>query len=129
MTQNAVMNLKPKYFLSATPAQTFNNRSSALTGAAITFLALAEPFIAAGAAVGFWYFFPTEKGLGPRGYEREEIILAWSHQALENLFLPVAKRLCESLFLVLAQACRVCFSKNSYIHVFQILVLIINSYI
>ena len=49
----------------------------ALTGAAITVLALAEPFIAAGAAVGFWYFFPTEKGLGPRGYERNEIILAW----------------------------------------------------
>ena len=33
--------------------QTFNNRSSALTGAAITDPALAEPFIAAGAAVGF----------------------------------------------------------------------------
>ena len=40
-------------FLSATLAQTFNNRCSALTGAAITALALAEPFIAAGAAVGF----------------------------------------------------------------------------
>ena len=62
------------YFLSATLAQTFNNRSSALTGAAITVLALAEPFIAAGAAVGFWYFFPIEKGLGPRGYERNEIM-------------------------------------------------------
>jgi hypothetical protein len=49
----------------------------ALTGAAITVLSLAEPFIAAGAAVGFWYFFPTEKGLGPRGYERKEIIQAW----------------------------------------------------
>jgi hypothetical protein len=49
----------------------------ALTGAAITVLAFAEPFIAAGAAVGFWYFFPTEKGLGPRGYERNEIINAW----------------------------------------------------
>jgi hypothetical protein len=56
--------------------------------------ALAEPFIAAGAAVGFirfcllffkgphglvvpsrhWYFFATEKGLGPRGYERSEIM-------------------------------------------------------
>ena len=64
-------------FLSATLAQTFNNRSSALAGAAITVLAFAEPFIAAGAAVGFWYFFPTEKGLGPRGYERNEIIHAW----------------------------------------------------
>jgi hypothetical protein len=70
-----------------------------LTGAAITDPALAEPFIAAGAAVGFWYFFPTEKGLGPRGYERSEIINAWYHQAQENLFLPLAKRLCESHFL------------------------------
>ena len=86
--------MNQNYFLSATLAQTFNNRSSALTGAAITALALAEPFIAAGAAVGFirccllffkgahglvvpprhWYFFPTEKGLGPRGYERNEIM-------------------------------------------------------
>ena len=33
--------------------QTFNNRSSALTGAAITTLALAEPFIAAVVAVAF----------------------------------------------------------------------------
>ena len=48
-----------------------------MTGAEITVLALAEPFIAAGAAVGFWYFFPTEKGLGPRGYERSEIMNAW----------------------------------------------------
>jgi hypothetical protein len=47
---------------------------SALTGAAITVLALAEPFIAAGAAVAFWFFFATEKELSPRGYEREEII-------------------------------------------------------
>ena len=45
------MNLNHNYFLSATLAQTFNNLSSALTGAAITVLALAEPFIAAGAAV------------------------------------------------------------------------------
>ena len=48
--------------------------SSALTGAAITVLALAEPFIAAGAAVAFWFFFATEKELSPRGYERNEII-------------------------------------------------------
>ena len=80
--------------------QTFNNRSSALTGAAITVLALAEPFIAAGAAVavircflkvlmvssyrlGIGTFLPvrtdssgraTEKGLSPRGYERNEIM-------------------------------------------------------
>jgi len=49
----------------------------ALTGAAITVLALAEPFIAAGAAVAFWFFFATEKELSPRGYERNEIINAW----------------------------------------------------
>ena len=48
--------------------------SSALTGAAMTTPALAEPFIAAGAAVAFWFFFATEKELGPRGYERNEII-------------------------------------------------------
>ena len=48
-----------------------------MTGAAITVLALAEPFIAAGAAVAFWFFFATEKELGPRGYERNEIIHAW----------------------------------------------------
>ena len=64
MPQNAV---KPNYFLSATLAQTFNNRSSALTGAAITVLALAEPFIAAGAAVGlfavFLLFFKGAHGL------------------------------------------------------------------
>jgi hypothetical protein len=50
--------------------------SSALTGAAITTLALAEPFIAAGAAVAFWFFFATEKELSPRGYERNEILNA-----------------------------------------------------
>ena len=69
-----------------------------MTGAAITVLALAQPFIAAGAAVAFWFFFATEKELSPRGYERNEIINTWYHQALKNLFLPVAKRLCESLF-------------------------------
>ena len=65
---------KAKFLFSATLAQTFDNRSSALTGAAITVLAFAEPFIAAGAAVAFWFFFATEKELGPRGYERNEIM-------------------------------------------------------
>ena len=46
----------------------------ALTGAAITVPALAEPSIAAGAAVAFWFFFATEKELSPRGYERNEIM-------------------------------------------------------
>ena len=68
-------NMKVKHiFFSATLAQTFNNRCSALTGAAITDPALAEPFIAAGAAVAFWFFFATEKELSPRGYERNEMI-------------------------------------------------------
>ena len=50
---NAAQDGDAQFFLSATLTQTFNNRSSALTGAAITVLALAEPFIAAGAAVAF----------------------------------------------------------------------------
>jgi hypothetical protein len=45
-----------------------------LTGAAITPLANPLTFIAAGAAVAFWFFFATEKELSPRGYERSEII-------------------------------------------------------
>ena len=81
MPHNAV---KHNYFFSATlaPKESYGHRPlitvpPALTGAAITDPALAEPFIAAGAAVAFWFFFPTEKGLGPRGYERKEIINAW----------------------------------------------------
>jgi len=66
-----------QFLLSVTLTQTFNNRSSALTGAAITGLAIAEPFIASGAAAAFWSFFATEKGLGPRGYERDEIMIGW----------------------------------------------------
>ena len=85
MPRKTVMKVKHNCFLSATLAQTLNNRCSALTGAAITVLAFAEPFIAAGAAVGLfavfllffkgahglvvpprhWYFFPTEKGKAP----------------------------------------------------------------
>ena len=68
-------------FLSATlaPKESYGHRplitvSSALTGAAITDPAFAEPFIAAGAAVAFWFFFATEKELSPRGYERNEMI-------------------------------------------------------
>jgi hypothetical protein len=73
-----------------------------LTGAAITVLAFAEPFIAAGAAVAFWSFFATEKGLSPRGYERKEIMNAWwvppSIREISYLmkirFLPLAKIIC-----------------------------------
>ena len=53
MPRKTVYNDAAQLFLSATLAQTFNTRCSALTGAAITVLALAEPFIAAGAAVAF----------------------------------------------------------------------------
>ena len=75
-SRQKVYESEAKFLFSATPAQTFNIRSSALTGAAITALAFAEPFIAAGAAVAFWFFFATEKELSPRGYERNEIINA-----------------------------------------------------
>jgi hypothetical protein len=43
-----------QFLLSATLAESINNRSTALTGAAITVLAFAEPFIAAGAAMGLF---------------------------------------------------------------------------
>ncbi|WP_395807144.1 hypothetical protein [Daejeonella sp.] len=93
---------KAQLFLSATLAQTFNNLSSALTGAAITVLALAEPFIAAGAAAAFWSFSAAGKGLGPRGYERNEIINAWwvppSTREISYFMkirsLPLAKIIC-----------------------------------
>ncbi len=48
-----------------------------MAGAVQTTLANPLPSIASDAAVGFWYFFPTEKGLGPRGYERDEIMIGW----------------------------------------------------
>jgi hypothetical protein len=50
---NAAQCGEAQFLFSATLAQTFNNLSSALTGAAMTTPALAEPFIAAGAAVAF----------------------------------------------------------------------------
>jgi hypothetical protein len=73
-SRQKVYESKAKFLFSATLAQTFNNRSSALTGAAITVLAFAEPFIAAGAAAAFWSFSAVGKGLSPRGYERSEMI-------------------------------------------------------
>ena len=54
-----------QFLFSATLAQTFNILSSALTGAAITVPALAEPFIAAGAAVGFLVLFSYRKRTKP----------------------------------------------------------------
>ena len=73
-TVNSIFILRHACSKGVLRTQTFNNRCSALAGAAITVLALAEPFIASGVAVAFWFFFATEKELGPRGYEREEII-------------------------------------------------------
>ena len=68
------MNLKPNFYSPPRLHRPLITVSPALTGAAITVLAFAEPFIAAGAAVAFWFFFATEKELSPRGYERNEII-------------------------------------------------------
>ena len=63
--------MEAQLFLSDTLALNFNNRCSALTGAARTTLANPQPFIASDAAVAFWFFSATGKELGPRGYERE----------------------------------------------------------
>ena len=52
-------------------SQTLPNRSSALAGAAVTTPALAEPFIASDAAVGFWSLFSYRKRTSPRGNERK----------------------------------------------------------
>ena len=57
--------IKAQFLFSATLAQTFNNLSSALTGAAITVLAFAEPFIAAGTAVAFLVLFCYRKRTKP----------------------------------------------------------------
>ncbi len=61
-------------FLSDTLAPNFNNRSSALAGAARTSLANPLTFIASDAAVAFWFFSATGKELGPRGHERAKDI-------------------------------------------------------
>jgi hypothetical protein len=77
MPRKRFMNLKPNFYSPTRSHRPLITVPPALTGAAITDIALAEPFIAAGAAVAFWSFFATEKGLSPRGYERNEIIIAW----------------------------------------------------
>ena len=48
--------------------------SSALAGAAMSTLALAEPFIASDAAVVFWLLFSYRKRTSPRGNERGKVI-------------------------------------------------------
>ncbi len=53
---NAAQDGEAHFFFSDTLAQTFNNRCSALTGAAITYWAKPLPFIASGAAVAFIRF-------------------------------------------------------------------------
>ena len=106
MPRKTVMKLQHSFFYPPRQHRPLITVPPALTGAAITVLALAEPFIAAGAAVGLFgvvycflkalmvssyrlgigTFLPvrtdssgraTEKELGPRGYERNEIINAW----------------------------------------------------
>ena len=79
-----------QFFISVTLAPNINNRYSALTGAVRTQLANPLTFIASGAAVGFWYFFPTEKGLGPAamsGKNPDKL-----YHAVKICFLPVAMR-------------------------------------
>jgi hypothetical protein len=66
--------VEAQLFLSDTLALNFNNRCSALTGAARTQLANSLPFIASDAAVAFWFFSATGKELGLRGYEREKYL-------------------------------------------------------
>ena len=85
MPRKKVMKVKYNYFYPPRLHRPLITVPPALTGAAITVLALAEPFIAVGAAVGFircfllffkgahglvvpprhWYFFPIEKGKAP----------------------------------------------------------------
>ena len=74
MPRKTVMKLKHNFYSPPRLHRPLITVSPALTGAAITVLAFAEPFIAAGAAVAFWFFFATEKELSPRGYERNEMI-------------------------------------------------------
>jgi len=45
-----------------------------LAGAVELSQALILTFEAADAAAGFWSFFPEEKGLGLRGYERNKLL-------------------------------------------------------
>ena len=90
-----------QFLFSATLTQTLNNLSFALTGAAITPLANPLTFIAAGAAVGFWYFFPKEKGLGPRGYERNEIVQCLVRTTKhKNICFCLWQRIFDTFFLI-----------------------------
>ena len=57
MPRKTVMRVKQNYFYPPRLHRPLITVSPALTGAAITTLALAEPFIAAGAAVGLFAVF------------------------------------------------------------------------
>jgi hypothetical protein len=85
MPRNAIMNLKSKYFLSETLSQTFNKHCSALAGAAITVLAIVEPFIASGAAVGLFAIV----------YCFLKVLMVWSYPAF-TLVGIYTKNLCFS---------------------------------
>ena len=61
-----------QFLFSATLTQTFNNLSSALTGAAITPLANPLPFIAAGAAVAFLVLFCPSERIHPGGLQKKD---------------------------------------------------------
>lgn len=67
-----------QFLLSATLAESINNRSTALTGAARTQLANPLTFKASGAAAAFWSFSAAGKGLGPRGHERVIFPKVWN---------------------------------------------------
>ena len=64
------MKVKHNYFYPPRLHRPLITDPPALTGAAITVLALAEPFIAAGAAVAFWSFFARPNGFIRAGYRK-----------------------------------------------------------
>jgi hypothetical protein len=65
MPRKTFMKVKPNHFYPPRLHRPLITVPPALTGAAITVLALAEPFIAAGAAVGFLVLFSYRKRTRP----------------------------------------------------------------
>ena len=65
MPRKTVMKLKHNFYSPPRLHRPLITVSPALTGAAITVLAFAEPFIAAGAAVGFLVLFSYRKRTRP----------------------------------------------------------------
>jgi hypothetical protein len=70
-----------------------------LTGAAITPLANPLTFIAAGAAVGFWYFFPTEKGKAPAAMSGMKLYVLGNTKQKKICFC-LWQRIFDTLFLM-----------------------------